>query len=76
MVGAMGLTSPDDITLNMINFREPHLSGTLMVSLEPGQLLRDDCPEEYAVHWARADASTFRSISAISQATIDNVSGS
>jgi glutamate synthase domain-containing protein 2 len=73
MLGAMGLTSPDEITLNMINFREPHLSGTLMVSLEPGQLLRDDCPVEYAVHWERASPSTFRRVGDVSQATVDNV---
>lgn len=60
MVGAMGVTSPKQITLNMINFREPHLSGTSLVALEPGQLLRDDCPEEYAIHWRHSDASTFR----------------
>ncbi len=60
MVGAMGVTSPKQITLNMINFREPHLSGTSMVSLDTGQLLRDDCPEEYAVHWRHSDPSTFR----------------
>jgi glutamate synthase domain-containing protein 2 len=72
MLGAMGLTSPDDITLNMINFREPHLSGTTMLSLEEGQLLREDCPDEYAIHWRRADASTFRRVDSVSQATIDN----
>lgn len=60
MLGAMGLKSPKEITLNMINFREPHLSGTTMVALETGQLLRDDCPEEYAMHWRNSDPSTFR----------------
>lgn len=59
MLGAMGLKSPDDITYNMINFREPHLSGASMVRLKPGQLLRDDCPEEYAVHWHAAAADSF-----------------
>ena len=74
MLGAMGLTSPDQITLNMINFREPHLSGTSMHTLESGQLLREDCPPEYAVHWRRASPETFRRIDTVSQATIDNVS--
>ena len=60
MVGAMGLTSPKQITLNMINFREAHLSGTTAVRLEPGQLLRADCPAHYAELWDAADAATFR----------------
>lgn len=64
MLGAMGLTSPDEITLNMVNFREPHLSGTTGVSLMSGQLLRDDCPAEYAVHWQRAAADTFKRVEA------------
>ena len=60
MVGAMGLTSPTEITFNMINFREPHLSGTSLVHLKEGQLLREDCPEEYGTHWRNADPSTFK----------------
>ncbi len=60
MLGAMGLTAPEQITFNMINFREPHLSGTSMVHLDEGQLLRKDCPEEYAQHWRNADPSTFK----------------
>ncbi len=75
MLGAMGLTSPKEITLNMINFREPHLSGTSMLSLESGQLLRDDCPAEYAIHWQRASPETFRRVDNVSQAKIDNVTG-
>lgn len=59
MVGAMGLTSPKQISLNMINFREPHLSGRTLISLSEGQLLRPDCPEEYATHWEAALPESF-----------------
>lgn len=62
MVGAMGLTSPKQIMLNMINFREPHLSGTSAVALEPGQLLKPDCPEEYAMFWRMASPATFHRV--------------
>ncbi len=71
MVGAMGLTSPHEITFNMINFREPHLSGTSLVRLEPGQLDRADCPEEYAMHWRVAHAESFHRLGHTSSATAD-----
>ncbi len=59
MVGAMGLRSPTGITLNMINFREDHFSGTELPALADGQLLGDNCPPEYADLWQRAEAASF-----------------
>ncbi len=60
MIGAMGLKGPHEITFTMINFREAHFSGALLARLEPGQLLKDDCPEDYAKPWRAANPESFR----------------
>mgnify|MGYP003140250317 FL=1 len=56
----MGLKGPNEITFTMINFREAHFSGALLARLEPGQLLKDDCPEDYAKPWRAANPESFR----------------
>jgi glutamate synthase domain-containing protein 2 len=60
MIGAMGLKGPHEITFAMINFRESHFSGALLARLEDGQLLKDNCPEDYAQHWRKANPESFR----------------
>lgn len=63
MAGIMGVSDPDDLTPGHVLHRLPDQKAAsyaeLYTYMDPGQLLDDDIPEEYAEAWARASVEHF-----------------
>ncbi len=63
LVGAMGLTTPEELTPGHIHQRvadQTELSyGKIQEYLQPGELLTDDIREAYRNHWEKAQAESF-----------------
>lgn len=59
----MGLTNPSDLTQGFVTRRisETYVKplSAIYQYLLPGQLLTDNIPEDYKIHWSKASADRF-----------------
>lgn len=60
MLGAMGLKTPNEITLDMVHSRTLRMNGPDLQRVMNGQLFEPGCPEYFAYPWAHADPNSFQ----------------